>query len=109
MERNVLMKKPAAKKKPAKKKAATKAKRNYRKEYDNYQGTDKQKANRNARNKARRKVRDKLGKKDVRSIKGDVDHKKPIAKGGKNQSNNLRVVSKSKNRSFKRTAKARMK
>ena len=90
------------------KKKTNKKKRNYRSEYDNYQGKPKQRKNRSERNKARRKVRDSIGKKNVKSIKGDVDHKKPIAKGGKNGKKNLRVVSKSKNRSFKRTKKARM-
>ena len=39
----------------------------------------------------------------------DVDHKKPIAKGGGNAPSNLRVRSKSANRSFKRNSKAGMK
>lgn len=39
----------------------------------------------------------------------DVDHKKPIAKGGSNSTGNLRVVSKSQNRSFARTRSAKMK
>jgi 5-methylcytosine-specific restriction endonuclease McrA len=38
----------------------------------------------------------------------DVDHKKPLAKGGGNSRSNWRVTSKSENRSFKRTRKARM-
>jgi hypothetical protein len=38
----------------------------------------------------------------------DVDHKTPIAKGGGNKRSNLRVQSKSANRSFKRTKSARM-
>ena len=39
----------------------------------------------------------------------DVDHKKPLAKGGGNSRSNWRVTSKSENRSFKRTRSARMK
>jgi hypothetical protein len=80
--------------------------RNYRKEYDNYQGTDKQKKNRAKRNAARREM-----EKDGKVSKGDgkdVAHKKPLAKGGSNKKSNLTVSSKSKNRSFKRTKKAKM-
>ena len=53
------------------------AKRNYRKEYDNYQGTAKQKKNRAARNTARRRAI-KAGS----AAKGDgkdVHHIKPLA------------------------------
>jgi hypothetical protein len=80
--------------------------RNYRKEYDNYPGTDKQKKNRAKRNAARREM-----EKDGKVSKGDgkdVAHKKPLAKGGSNKKSNLTVSSKSKNRSFKRTKKAKM-
>ena len=38
----------------------------------------------------------------------DVAHKKPLSKGGSNKRSNLKVTSKSKNRSFKRTKTARM-
>lgn len=34
----------------------------------------------------------------------DVDHKKPISKGGSNEVSNLRAVSPRKNRSFKRNS-----
>ena len=77
--------------------------RNYRKEYDNYQGSEKQKKNRAKRNAARRKMT-----RAGRVSKGDgkdVDHKNGIGKG--NSSNNLRVQPKSKNRSFPRNKKAR--
>lgn len=33
----------------------------------------------------------------------DLDHKKPLSKGGSNKLSNIRVVSKSTNRSFPRT------
>jgi hypothetical protein len=81
--------------------------RNYRKEYDNYQGSEEQKKKRAARNKARRQLEreGKVSKGDGK----DVHHKKPLAKGGKNGRSNLAVVDKSKNRSFKRTTKAKMK
>lgn len=82
-------------------------KRNYKEEYSNYQGTEEQKKNRAKRNGARRML-----EKDGRVRKGDgkdVDHSKPLAKGGGNSRNNLSVKSKSSNRSFKRTKTAGMK
>ena len=39
----------------------------------------------------------------------DVDHKKPISKGGGNSKSNLRAVSPSTNRSFKRNPDGSMK
>lgn len=41
-------------------------------------------------------------------IHKDVDHIKPISKGGTNDPSNLRVVSPSANRSFKRDSKSRL-
>ena len=77
-------------------------KRNYRKEYDRYQGTAEQKKNRAKRNAARRKI-EKAGK--VKKGDGkDVDHKNGVKAG--NGSKNLRVKSKSSNRSFPRNKKA---
>lgn len=81
------------------------AKRDYRSEYENYQGSAKQKKNRAARNRARAEYEKKHG--DLPS-NVDVDHKKPIAKGGSKGMGNLRAVPQSKNRSFKRTKKAKM-
>jgi hypothetical protein len=81
--------------------------RNYKNEYQAYQGKPEQIANRTKRNAARSEME----KKGVVS-KGDgkdVDHKTPIAKGGGNGSGNLRAVPKSENRSFARTKSARMK
>ena len=51
--------------------------RNYRKEYDNYQGSEEQKKKRAARNKARRQLEreGKVSKGDGK----DVHHKKPLA------------------------------
>jgi hypothetical protein len=81
--------------------------RDYKKEYANYQGRPEQIANRADRNAARRHM-EKKGV--VRKGDGlDVDHKKPIAKGGGNGGGNLRAVSKSANRSFARTRSAGMK
>ena len=82
-------------------------KRNYKEEYANYQGSKEQKKNRAKRNNARRML-----EKDGRVHKGDgkdVDHTKPLSKGGGNSRNNLSVKSKSSNRSYKRTKNAGMK
>lgn len=76
--------------------------RNYKKEYENYQGKPTQRKRNDARKTARRKM-EKAGK--VRKGDGkDVDHKDGNPKN--NSSKNLRVTSKSKNRSFKRTKSA---
>ena len=81
--------------------------RNYKKEYQNYQGKPEQIANRTKRNAARSEMekRGVVSKGDNK----DVDHKTPIAKGGGNGNGNLRAVPKSQNRSFARTKSARMK
>lgn len=81
--------------------------RNYKKEYANYQGTEEQKKKRAKRNAARRTM-----EKEGKVSKGDgkdVDHKHPMAKGGGNGRSNLRVRSKSANRSFARTKSSKMK
>ena len=69
--------------------------RNYREEYDNYQGKPEQISNRSSRNKARRQVTKKLGYKP----KGDVDHKNGNPQD--NSPSNLRVTSAGRNRSRK--------
>jgi len=81
--------------------------RNYQREYQNYQGKPEQIANRAKRNSARAE----LSKEGVvRKGDGkDVDHSRPIAKGGGNSRSNLRAVPKSQNRSFARTKSAGMK
>jgi len=66
--------------------------RDYRKEYDNYHSSREQRRNRAKRNAARRKMGLRRG--DSR----EVDHKKPLSKGGSNRKSNLRVVSRSANR-----------
>lgn len=74
-------------------------KRNYRKEYDNYQGKPDQIKKRASRNAARKDM-EKAGK----VKKGqDVDHKNGNAKD--NSKSNLRAQSPSKNRSFPRNKK----
>jgi 5-methylcytosine-specific restriction endonuclease McrA len=72
-----------------------------------YNSSPKQKKDNAARKRARYAM-EKAGK----AHKGDgkeIDHIKPIAKGGGNQISNLRSVSPSKNRSFPRTKSAKMK
>lgn len=80
--------------------------RNYRSEYDNYHAKPKQKKNRAQRNAARATMA-KAGKVSKGDGK-DVAHKKPLVKGGSNKKSNLKVTSKAKNRSFKRTKSAGM-
>jgi hypothetical protein len=76
----------------------TKKPRNYRQEYDEYQGQPKQLKARAKRNNARAKET-KLG--NVHKGDGlDVDHKNGVAAG--NSSSNLRVQPKSENRSYPR-------
>ena len=69
-----------------------KKKRNYRKEYDTYHKKPAQRKNNNARHRARYAMKLKPG--DPR----EVDHKKPLSKGGSNSRKNLRLVSRSTNR-----------
>lgn len=81
----------------------TNGKRDYSKQKSN---DDKNMKNRAKRNAARRKLMQegKVAKGDGK----DVDHKRPLSKGGGNGRNNLRVTSRSNNRSFKRTSSGRM-
>ena len=87
--------------------AQSRAKRNYRQEYDRYQGKPEQIKNRAERNSARATM-----EKEGRVHKGDgmdVDHKRPIVKGGSNDRSNLRVKTDNANRSYARTKRAGMK
>lgn len=76
--------------------------RNLKKEYQNYQGKPEQIKNRATRNAARSKM-EKAGKVSKGDGK-DVDHIKGVSKG--NGNGNLRVQSKSANRSYPRNSKA---
>ena len=76
--------------------------RPYKKEYEQYHGTEKQKKKRAANNAARR-IMMKAGKVHKGDGK-DVDHAKPLSKGGTNAVSNLRVESASANRSFTRNS-----
>lgn len=67
-------------------------KRDYKKEYANYHSKPEQVKNRAKRNKARSTMGLKVGD------KREVDHKKPLSKGGSNKKANLRAVSRKTNR-----------
>lgn len=70
--------------------------RNYRAEYDSYQGRPDQVKKRAARNQARREaIKD--GRIEPGSSK-EIDHKKPLSKGGSNKKSNTRIVSRTENR-----------
>lgn len=85
----------------------TNGKRDYKKQYEKYDGKDSVKKDRAKRNGARRimEAEGKVSKGDGK----DVDHKKPLSKGGSVKRNNLRVTSKSANRSFARKKNGAMK
>jgi hypothetical protein len=78
--------------------------RNYRQEYDSYQGTEEQKKNRTQRNKARRDMKSK----GLNVAGKDVAHKVALSKGGTNK-DGVVLQSPSKNRSFKRNKDGSMK
>jgi 5-methylcytosine-specific restriction endonuclease McrA len=82
----------------------TNGERDYAKQKPN---DDKNAKNRAKRNKARRELtrEGKVSKGDGK----DVDHKRPLSKGGGTSRSNLRVTSKSANRSFSRTKTGKMK
>jgi hypothetical protein len=71
--------------------------RNYRKEYDNYHSKQEQRENRVKRVLARRKKEKQVGKEALADQ--DVDHKEPLRNGGSNDDSNLRIRSRSANRS----------
>jgi hypothetical protein len=77
-------------------------KRPYKHEYEEYQGKPDQIKKRALRNAARAELT-----KDGKVSKGDgkdVDHIKPLSKGGTSSKKNLRVKSASDNRSFSRNS-----
>ena len=75
-------------------------KRDYKKEYEAYHSRPEQIKNRSERTTLRREANSKgiTSKGDGK----DLDHKKPLSKGGSNSLANARVTSKSENRSFSR-------
>ena len=85
----------------------TNGKRDYKKERDKYHSKPEQMANNRARKKARRQL-EAEGKVKPFDNK-DVDHKTPLKRGGTNGRSNLRVQSKTTNRSVSKTSGNRMK
>jgi hypothetical protein len=81
--------------------------RNYRKQYDKYDGKPEQVKNRAKRNAARAM----LAKEGVvkKGDGKDVDHKKALSKGGGNGRSNLKAVPAAKNKSFARKSNGAMK
>ena len=82
-------------------------KRDYVRERAAYHSKPEQMANNRARKKARRQL-EAEGK--VKPFDGkDVDHKTPLKRGGTNGRSNLRVQSKTTNRSVSKTSGNKMK
>lgn len=82
-------------------------KRDYKRENELYNSRPEQRAARSERTIARNQANA-----DGRTHKGDgkdLDHKKPLSKGGSSNKSNLRAVSKSSNRSFSRNSDGSMK
>lgn len=78
----------------------TNGKRDYKKEVAKYTSKPEVKKKRAEQNAARREmVKRGLARKGDGK---DVDHRVPLSKGGTNSNSNLRVVSRSENRSFSR-------
>jgi len=81
--------------------------RPYKREYENYDGTEAVKKKRAERNKDRR-IMERAGVVHKGDGK-DVDHKKALSKGGRTVRSNLRAVSASDNRSYPRNSDHTMK
>lgn len=82
-------------------------KRDYKREYEKYQGRPDQIKARSERTMARREAN-----KEGITHKGDgkdIDHIRPLSKGGSNARSNQRVVSEHANRSFARNADGSLK
>ena len=82
-------------------------KRDYKRENELYNSKPEQRANRSKRTIARNQANA-----DGRTSKGDgkdLDHIKPLSKGGSNAKSNTRVVSASSNRSFARNSDSSLK
>ena len=74
--------------------------RDYAHEYQAYQGTPEQIANRSERNKARRAMIAKHGKAAVEGK--DIDHIRQLDKGGSNDLSNLRLSTVRANRNWRK-------
>ena len=73
--------------------------RPYKKEYQQQKARKEEKAR-----AARERARYAMDKEGVDRTGKDIDHKKPLSKGGSNKRSNLRLVKPSKNRSFSRNS-----
>lgn len=73
--------------------------------YEKYHASPEAKRQRAMRNAARREMEERglVRKGD----KKDVDHRKPLSRGGSNDDSNLRVQSRAQNRGYRRDAKNR--
>ena len=80
-------------------------KRDYKREYNKYHKRPKQRHNRSLRNIARREYETTHGNLPT-SV--DVDHRRPLDKGGSNSVSNLRARSRAANRSFRRNKRGGM-
>ena len=81
--------------------------RQYREEYVKYHSKPEQRKNRSERTVARNQAIA-----EGRAARGDgkdLDHKRPLSKGGSNAKSNQRMVSASSNRSFSRNSDGSMK
>lgn len=79
--------------------------RDYKRQYEKYDGKPSVIADRAQRNAARAKL-----KKEGVDVRGkDVAHKRALSKGGSNERSNLMVMSPSKNKSFPRNKDGSMK
>lgn len=85
----------------------TNGKRDYKKEVAKYTSKPEVVKKRTEQNAARREM-EKAGKVHKGDGK-DVDHAKPLSKGGTNDKSNLRVVPASTNRSFSRNSDGSLK
>ena len=84
----------------------TNGKRDYKREYAKYAGKPSQIKKRSERNQARAIVKKRDG---AAAIAGkDIDHSKPLSKGGTNSPSNLVAISINANRSFKRDSKSKL-
>ncbi len=81
--------------------ATKKEDRDYKREYQTFHGKPQERRRRSLRVLARREMekRGRVSKGDGK----DVDHRKPLSKGGTNAISNLKIVDKSSNRSKKNT------
>ena len=80
--------------------------RDYKKEAQ-YEDKPEQVKNRVARNKAHKDAEKKVGKAAL--VGKDVNHKKPLSKGGAATDKNTNIISVHANRSFPRTKDGKMK